>query len=73
LAINLVVPESQDAIAGLAQKLISSRVVTLAPIETVLSTVHLDDELGTSTFEVNDVGRDWRLPAKMVAERPQTA
>ena len=62
---NIVVPESQDAIAALIQPVRSHGI--FCGLFAVLSAVHFDNEPCIKANEVDDIGTDWCLAAEAMA------
>lgn len=64
---HLPIPETQDAVALLFEPGVTGGIRRAADLETVLCTVHFDDETGLMANEVHDVAADGRLPAHVQA------
>ena len=67
LLINLAIRETQDFIASISKGLVSGSVPLAMTVEAMLMPVHFNDHPRATAFEVDDVGRKRRLPAKVMA------
>src|SRR5436309_2559154 len=71
LSIDLRIRESKNLITGAAQVLVAHKIPRSVCIETMLRSVDLDNDPRSSAFEVDNVGEQRRLPAKMMAQSPE--
>jgi hypothetical protein len=67
-AIDLVVPKTQDSIAGVFECALTFDIGADNLVEAVLAAIDFDDQLLPAALEINDVGRNRRLTPKMKAK-----
>ena len=67
---DIVVPEPQDAEALLSQ---SSITLGIALAGVMLAAIGLDDQLGAKMDEIDDIGAEGLLAAKLLARQAMTA
>jgi hypothetical protein len=69
IAIDVAIPKSQNAKAGLLERVVAARVTQLVRTEVVLAAVDFDNQLMLHTDEVHDKAFTRRLSAKVKAAR----
>jgi hypothetical protein len=59
ISIDVRIAEAQHAITQLGQSALSRCVTLAVSIEAMLHAIDLDDQTTTTTFEIDNVVRDW--------------
>jgi hypothetical protein len=67
-SIDLVIPKSQNLIAGIFQCCVAQGVPLASLIHGVLPAIDFDNEPASAALEISDVRENWRLAAKMKPE-----
>jgi hypothetical protein len=67
IAIDVAVPKSQNAKAGLLERVVAGRITQLVRIDVVLAAVDFDNQLVFHADEVHDKAFTRRLSAKVKA------
>jgi len=73
LAAHLAICEAQDLVPPSLQFLVTDGITLPVLVKTVLMTVDLHDEKRLAALEIDDVGLQWRLSAKMMTDGTQFA
>jgi hypothetical protein len=70
IAIDLAIPESKNAKAGVGQCAVTIIIARLMVVEIVLAAVDLDNEAMCETDKIHDETLARRLSAEVIAARP---
>ena len=71
--INIMIPKSQDLVAGLHERSVTQAIPLTSIVHPVLSTVNFHNEPAATTFEIHNVRKDRRLATKVKAGCTQCA